>query len=373
MLDEMKLARVKEIALRWETARNFEEPDRVPIGITLGGSFLAYVLGYTLYDYYRNLDLCRKIQCEGSRWICENIHDDKLHRVISLEQTFPDIGSVAEGIIWDCNIRLPTKDKPWQSPWIIPKFNTPEEIEKLEVPDPKDVVKRLEEHYFKAFGVKIPAELPPLPHPPFSAAGSIVGTDKLFIFIYKYPNLMHRLFRKILKTYFVLKDYIDDKTGTVSRGITLCDDHAGFLNEEMYRKFVLPYNKQIYEKYGKEWRHLHMDSKSDHIAHILRDEYHLTSMDLGSSEYTDIAKIKEIFDGKVFFSGNAPSKILVAGSYQKIREEVRRCIYAAAPGGGYAFDFGGEVYAGIDINRLKYAIQYAKKIGKYPLVRLHNT
>ena len=56
----------------------------------------------------------------------------------------PNLGAVAEGIIWDCEIRLPTEEDPWLSPWIIPKFKTPEEIERLEVPDSAECVKKLE-------------------------------------------------------------------------------------------------------------------------------------------------------------------------------------------------------------------------------------
>ena len=54
--------------------------------------------------------------------------------------------------------------------------------------------------------------------------------------------------------------------------MVVSDDHAGYLSEEMYRRFVLPYNKRIYERYGKVRRTLHMDSPTEHIAEIIRDE-----------------------------------------------------------------------------------------------------
>ena len=94
----------------------------------------------------------------------------------------PNLGAVAEGIIWDCEIRLPTEEDPWLSPWIIPKFKTPEEIERLEVPDSAECVKKLERYYKRAFGVSLKAEVPPGIHPPCSAAGSLVGTERLYMF-----------------------------------------------------------------------------------------------------------------------------------------------------------------------------------------------
>jgi len=358
--------RVREIKERWSKATNFEEPDRVPIQIDVAAPLFCKVLGYTLKDLYRNLAVCRKIQIEGPQWAYRVLGDDRLPNVPNMEDPpLPPTGSIAEGIAFDCEIRLPDDESPWLSPWIIPKLKTPEDLEKAEVPDPKECVERWEKHYLKAFGVKIPVKGGLTIHPPLSAAGSLMGTMRLYTYLYKYPDLMHSFLQKLLKTFFELMDYRDAQLGTETRSIGLSDDHAGYLSEDMYRKFVLPYNKQIYEKYGKEGRGLHMDSQSDHVAYILLKEYRIQSMDLGFE--ADIAKIKEVFDGKVFFNGNLNSKLLVLGTEKELRKATEHCIYSAAPGGGYAFDVGGEAYAGIDVNRLLYVINYAKKIGRYPI------
>ena len=69
-----------------------------------------------------------------------------------IENVSPNLGAVTEGIIRDCEIRLPTEEDPWLSSWIIPKFKTPEEIERLEVPDSAECVKKLERYYFDMGG-----------------------------------------------------------------------------------------------------------------------------------------------------------------------------------------------------------------------------
>lgn len=353
---------------RWEVAQNFEEGDRVPVLINVGTPLFCQVLGYTFRDYYRDLDLNSRIQFEGYKWACENMGDDRaFYNNSNQENTHltPDIGAIGEGIVWNCEIKLPTKDNPWLSPWIIPKYVTPEEIEMLEVPDPKECINHLEKHYKKAFGTNIKAKFPPEIHPPCSAAGSLIGTHKLYIYLYKHKKLMHRFFEKLLKSFIVLRDYVDDIAGRNTTGIFLGDDHSGYLPVKMYREFVLPYNKRIYEKYGKERRGLHMDSPTGHIIEILRDQYKLNNLDLGWQD--DIVKIKKALDGKVFFNGNMSSKFLVNDTFKHIEQAVEKCINAAAPNGGYFFDMGGETYAGIDIERLKYAILYAKKVGQYPL------
>lgn len=42
-------------------------------------------------------------------------------------------------------------------------------------------------------------------------------------------------------------------------------------------------------------------------------------------------------------------------------------MYYAAPGGGYIFDNGGETYTGVPPEKLKYEVEYAKKVGRYPI------
>jgi len=360
----MERERIEGSLRRLESTRYFEEPDRVPILIEVGAPFYAKVLGYTLNDYYRKVEICKYVQVEGSRWAFRTLEDDRTS-TIGEDDAGPDIGAVAEGIAFGCDISLPDDDNPWLSPWIIPGLRSLDDIEALEVPDPRGCVGRLRAHYVKAFGREIRVEEATNIHPPCSAAGSLMGPERLYTYLYKYPDAMHGLFGKLLETFFAIKDYNDERRGVVANGIGLCDDHAGYLSEDMYRRFVLPYNKRIYERYGARWRSLHMDSRTDHIAKVLVDEYGIMDMDLGAA--ADIEKIKEAFDGRVIFNGNVDSRILVAGSVEQIEMSAEHCIKSAARGGGYIFDCGGETYAGIDPTRLIYMVRYVKKIGKYPI------
>jgi hypothetical protein len=356
--------RIEDSRRRLESAMRFQEPDRVPIVIDTGAPLYAVVLGYTLRDYYRDLGICRRVQAEGSKWAFKKLEDDRTG-YIDEGAAGADIGAVAEGIVFECEISLPDDSNPWLSPWIIPKLRGPDDVEALEVPDPADCARRLREHHLRAFGKEMSSQETLVIHPPCSAAGSLMGPERLYSFLYKYPDAMRGLFEKLLETLCEAIDYNDKQRGGSTRSIGLCDDHAGYLSGEMYRKFVMPYNKRIYERYGIEGRGLHMDSRTDHIAEILVDEYKIQDMDLGAA--ADIAKIKEIFSGRVVFNGNVDSRILVAGENHQIEEAVERCIRSAAPGGGYVLDCGGETYAGIDPERLCYMIRYAKKIGRYPI------
>ncbi|MEM1522528.1 MAG: uroporphyrinogen decarboxylase family protein, partial [Thermofilaceae archaeon] len=147
----------------------------------------------------------------------------------------------------------------------------------------------------------------------------------------------------------------------------LADDHSGYLNRRMYEEFALPYNLRLFERFGTRYRYLHMDSPMHHIADIVRDVYRVNHADLGVE--SDIRLIAREFKGRVSFNGNANWRALLSGSRTLIEVEVERCIYYAAPGGGYIFDNGGETYAGVPPELLKYEVEYAKRVGKYPIKR----
>jgi len=103
----------------------------------------------------------------------------------------------------------------------------------------------------------------------------------------------------------------------------------------------------------------------DHITDILLEKYKLNSVDAGVEN--DIRILAKAFKGKIVFSGNADWRVLLSGSLEKIELEVEKCIYIAAPGGGYIFDNGGETYTGVPPEMLKYEVEYAKKVGRYPI------
>lgn len=385
-MKDNRLNDLEERRAIYDAARNFEEGERVPVVIRhIGTPFLCWLFGYNWYQYYWNRDVQWEVRVNGAKWVYEVLKDDRFPGVIGCKivdnppafvndpsEFRLDLGAVSEGIVFDCDIRMPTKDNPWVSPWIIPKLKTPEDVEKLEVPDIKDVNKRLEEWIFKIHRKRL-KNLTVGIHPPLSAAGSLMGMSRLYPFLYRYPKLMHKLLGKLLETYFLLVDYRRETTGTnnLEEGDwSLGDDHSGFLNEKMYRGFVLPYNRRIYERYApKGWRHLHVDSCVTHIAHILRDEMKLNSVDIAKTDIgCDLTKAKKEFDGRVVMHGGFNGGLLVAGSRETIEREVERCIRTAAPGGGYIFDVSGEgVMPKIDVDKLLYMVKYAKKIGRYPI------
>ena len=106
---------IEENRRRLERVQEFEEPDRVPVIIGLGGPYYAKIFGYTFKDYYGNLRVMLDVQIKGIKWRINWLRDDISYIGVSF-----DVGSIAEGIVFNCEIKMPDDESPWRSPWIIP-------------------------------------------------------------------------------------------------------------------------------------------------------------------------------------------------------------------------------------------------------------
>lgn len=174
---------LKENIRRLEKAYSFEEADRVPIVIGLGGPYYAKFFGYTFAEYYNNLSVMLDAQIKDIKWRFSWLKDD-----FTAVGVFLDTGSISEGIFFGCEVELPNEVNPWKSPWIIPCIKNLEDIDMLEVPDPrnhlgvKEYYDRLEkfEKMAKNYYSDIPIGGRFQIHPPISAAGSLLGPRRLY-------------------------------------------------------------------------------------------------------------------------------------------------------------------------------------------------
>lgn len=356
--------RIKESAMRLEVAKRFQEPDRVPITISTAGSFYTKLFGYNIRDYYIDRELSIEVQVRGLRWAFEELGDDRTGYGLHL-----DLGPVYEGLYFDCPIEYPDDT----SPRIVPRLETPEDIEKLRIPDPEDhpKVRWVYEEYerFKELARKMGLDHLPVGggfgiHPPLSCACAIMNPTLVYELMYTEPKLIHRFFRKLLLAFFKLREFHDKYFGVRTESIGLADDNSAFVSDPMYREMVMPYNMAIYERYGRRGRYLHADGPNDHHFKTYADVMKLTEMDIGG--FSDVENAKRDLGGKVFFSGGLNCKDLYY-DFERARPAVERAIRIGAPGGGYALAIGGETYPGVNPDTLIKVVQYAKEIGKYPI------
>lgn len=356
-------SQIEDARRRLDIARQFREPDRVPITISVAGPFYCKMFGVKLRDYYEDLDVQIEVQVRGQKWAFEELRDDRTGYGINL-----DIGVVAEAIYFDLPIEQP-EDSP---PWIVRTMSLPEAVEKLKLVDPSEHRGVLE--YYRRYEklkerveklkIKMPVSGGLTIHPPLSAACGIIEPQEVFTYLVDEPQLVHRLFEKLLLAFFMLRDFADKYFGVKTTSIGLADDHSAFISDEMYRMHVMPYNMLIYARYGINGRYLHADGPNDHHFDTYANIMKLTAMDIGG--FSDVANAKRAFAGKVFFSGGLNCKDLYY-DIEHAKPAIRRAIRIGAPGGGFALAVGGETYIGVNPDTLVKAVEYAKEIGRYPI------
>ena len=356
--------RIEEARRLVEQTRRFEEPERVPVVMSVAGSYFCWLLGVDIADYYQDIDLQVDVQLYGARWCFEELQDDRTGYALHY-----DAGPVAEGLLFGLPIERPRGT----SPWIVRGLHTAEQIEGLQVPDPAQA-EGVQEHFrriaqfrarAKERGLDVPVGGGGIGiHPPLSCATAIADAALIYALMLERPDVIHRLFAKLLQAFCACIEYTCRRNGTdLPSSIGLADDNSAFVGLDVWRRLVLPYNLAIYERYGHNGRSLHGDGPNDHIfwdlAHVVR----IHEMDIGG--FSDIAVAKRDMAGKTVIRGNLNCRDLY-GDFAAARPAVDRCLRIGAPGGGFIFGVGGETYAGVNPKTLCEVVAYVKQTTRRP-------
>ena len=359
--------RIEASRHRLHLARTYQEPDRVPITFNPGGSFYCQLFGVNIRDYYQaaldDPDLQLEVQLKSLRWAFEELQDDRTECDLRL-----DLGPVGEAYVFD----LPVEWADHTSPWIARTMSVPEAAEKLQVVDPdrNPGVQKVYQAYermkarVEELGLKVAVNGGLSIQPPLSAACSFLDMEEVFSCLATEPQLVHQLFEKLLLSFFRLRDYQDRYFGTRTNSIELVDDQSAYISDTMYRQHIMPYNMMIYARYGQQGRGLRADGPNDHHFLTYANVVRLSDMDIGG--FSDMARAKLVFSGKVFFSGGLNYDDLHA-DFAAARPVVDQTLRIGMPGGGYALGVGGETYAGVNPDTLCQVVAHAREVGVYPL------
>ncbi len=161
--------RIEENKRRHQISASWQEPDRVPIHISTGGSFYSRLFGYNIRDYYSDPEVCLEVQLKGLEWAYEELQDDRTGFGIHV-----DFGPIGEGLYFDLPLEYPDDT----SPWSLRMMDTPADIEAFEVPDPTEsrgleiALRRIEgfRNLAKRRGIDLPVGGGIGIHPPLSCA-----------------------------------------------------------------------------------------------------------------------------------------------------------------------------------------------------------
>jgi len=255
--------------------------------------------------------------------------------------------------------------------WIGGTVNTESEMEHYVAPDPEEegmfeiverMVKTLEGKDVLVMGQGHSGW-----HMAFQVRG---GIDKMLIDMYRRPELAHRFMEKIAKASLGMVELmIDGGVEVIFMTDDYADCHAPFMNMKQFREFELPHIRRLIH-YAKS-RGIPVLKHSDgNIYPILDDliEAEIRGIHPIEPGAMDLKDVKQRYGGKVCILGNVDCRhVLPFGSEEDVRRDVRRCIDAAAEGGGYVLASSNSIHANCRVENVYTMVDEARKYGRYPL------
>jgi len=132
------------------------------------------------------------------------------------------------------------------------------------------------------------------------------------------PQLAHRLLTRVTDAHFAIRDWCREITG-VCVGGNVGDDFAGLLSPPMFREFVIPCYRRVYE--GASRIYIHSELLNAEHLRIMRDDIGLDEFHGAAHENLAFAEMREIL-GHSFWVQMTPHELAFL-SPGRIRERIK--------------------------------------------------
>ncbi len=257
--------------------------------------------------------------------------------------------------------------------WVDGTVETPQDLENYEPPSPNapgrmELLERLVKEVSEEMVVMAGG------HTGFSFFWRIRrgGMDKFFRDLYVNPSFARKLMDKVSKACLEWDKAILD-TGIDILFVT--DDYAGnhgpFLNPKLFKEIEIPNLARVVKEARRKG--IPVFKHSDGNLYPILDDivntgiFGLHPMEPGAMEIGDV---KEEYGNRICLLGNVDCRhVLPYGTEEDVRGDVRRCIDAAAKGGGYVLTSSNTLHANVKVENVYTMYDEARKYGKYPLTK----
>lgn len=185
---------------------------------------------------------------------------------------------------------------------------------------------------------------------PLNIASYLLGHTEFLMGVKTNPEEIHCLLSIVTE---FLVDWIGVQADTFDSidGVFLLDDLIGFLRDDDFREFALPYLRQIYQSREFSARFLHND------AHGLITARHLTAMGVNMFNFSfqhSLQEIRDLAGESVVLVGNIPPRdVLANGTPEDVRRSVTEALDAIADKRRVILSCGGGMPPGVSTANLR--------------------
>lgn len=340
---------------RMAAAIDFQVADQIPFTLNVNGPFFAYYYGIPVMDYYDSPQKMLAAQ------LSVYYRFGQVTALTSEMSLAPEASALGATINWSDD----------GTAWVEPCIETEADVDALELPDLKNAgyMTKIFEYY--DYMTAQVGDMAPIilgtANSPFTIAALMRGTSEFIGDLVLAPQFASKLLRKC--TDMVLC-YLKEQERIVPperfKRILLFDDLSGFVNLELFRKFVVPIYKEIYGAFPQCQRWYHNDSDATHVLPGIA-EAGIQVFHYGYQ--VDAAYAKALIGDRVCLMGNIPPlEVLRNGRPAEVEAAVERVVAASGHGGGLIMAAGGYIDEGTPIENIEAMIDACRRYGKKDLV-----
>lgn len=338
---------------RFEAAINFEEPDVVPvrISVSIGGTWSSY-------------------KQTGKKAAAALPHE----RYPEAQQEI-GVGTPITPTAWGGRFEQRSLDGLLDSDWWAPTISDVTHHGRLSVPSREYMVDYLdkscleilrsttlqhrERHMGGGWSITVMG--------PGDLACRLMGHrgyERILLGMFKQPNEVHRLYELLAKSNIAWVNLCKERLEPI-RMCRLHDHSLTFLSPQMSEEFGTPYWSREFGALPKEtirWYH-NEGQIGGNVTSILR---------MGATAYefglVDSQKAKALFDGQVALVGGINNiGTMLHGTPEQVQTQVRRSIADLAPGGGFVLQPSGGQDVNTPIANSDALYEACLKYGRYPI------
>lgn len=324
---------------------NGEKAKPLPIGFIADSPWLPGWYGIQILDYFSNDELWLKANLKAIRDFPD---------VMFLPGFWSEFGMCTEPSAFGARCRFPQNEFPHAHAVI----KSLQEIESLAEPEPETdgllpmILNRLKlaRPYIEDAGHKIRFAVA---RGPLNIASFLMGATELMMTMLTNPESIDALMQKI--TAF-LKNWLQLQRTTFSTidGIFLLDDIIGFIGETEFRRFGLPYFKELYNE-DVTVKFLHNDAQCRVSAPLL-PEIGVNLFNMGFD--ITLNEVKKRTNNQVTLLGNIPPRdVLANGTPPDVVKSVTALLDELPDKSRVIVSCGGGLPPGVSTENLRAFIQ----------------
>ncbi len=325
---------------------------QLPVGFIIDSPWLPNWYGISILDYFTSDDLWFK----ANKKAIETFPD-----AMFLPGFWSEYGMCSEPSAFGSKSAFPRNE----FPHAFPSISSVDQIENLENPDPvKDglgsfILNRLKlnQPQIEKAGHKIRFSVS---RGPLNIASYLMGATEFMLAIMTNPDSVHLLIRNITDYLVGFHNHQKENFPTID-GILILDDIIGFISEDQFVEFGLPYFQELYDR-DLSIKFLHNDASCKESVKYL-PEMGVNLFNMGFD--TDLNQMKELTQNKVTMLGNIPPRdVLAQGSEEEVKKSTLALLDGLKDHSRIILSCGGGMPPGVTTENIA---TFIKTVHSYPI------